>query len=420
LYRLDWLEQLKLTSASLPERIQVKGVSPTVWQLGFTSLLTDISAEMVNSVLPAFLVLYLHVSPLAYGTVDGLYHGVAVAFLSMAGSILADRTRRYREVAAAGYGLSALCKLGLIAAGAAWGWIAAITAIDRVGKGARVAPRDSLISLHSPREMIATSFAVHRALDACGSLLGPVTAFLILLYLPNSYDAVWVTSFVFALLGLSILFLFVRNPQGRHNPTEAHSYRELLNLKSNVPFRRIIAGAALLGALTVSDGFIYLALQKSGGVQPRYFPLLYAATACGYMVFSLPAGRLADRFGLTRVLIGGYIVLIAVYLLLGFGASTPGVVFLVPAMMGLYYACTEGILMALASGVIPAHLRTSGLAALTTVLGFGKLFSALLFGLLWQNYQERTAMAVFAILFACFIPLIWRTLGRRYEPGPAV
>jgi len=64
-----------------------------------------------------------------------------VALLSLAGGLLADRTRRYKEVAAAGYGISAICKLLLLGAGGAWGQLALITAIDRTGKGARTAPR---------------------------------------------------------------------------------------------------------------------------------------------------------------------------------------------------------------------------------------------------------------------------------------
>ncbi len=415
MYRLDWLEQLKLKSARVPERMQVAGVHPAVWHLGFTSMLTDVSAEMVTSVLPAFLVLYLHVSPLAYGTVDGLYHGMAVALLSIAGSIVADRKRNYREVAAAGYGLSALCKLALAAAGPAWGWVATITAIDRVGKGARVAPRDSLISLHSKRELLATSFAVHRSLDACGSLLGPLAAFLILSRLPNGYNAVWLTSFVFALLGLAILLLFVRNPEREIGGGAVHSFREMLALRDNLPFRGILAGSAILGALTVSDGFVYLSLQRASGLAPTYFPLLFSATSCGYMLFSLPAGMLADRFGMVRVLLTGYAVLIAVYLVLAFAGPLPGLIILIPALMGLYYAGTEGILRALTSRAVPEHLRASGLAALTTMLGFGKLFSALLFGYLWQTYHERTAMAVFAIALACLLPFVWLLLGPRND-----
>ena len=52
--------------------------------------------------------------------------------------------------------------------------------VDRAGKGIRAAPRDALISLNSDLAAYAMAFSVHRAMDACGSLLGPITAFALL------------------------------------------------------------------------------------------------------------------------------------------------------------------------------------------------------------------------------------------------
>ena len=171
---------------------------------------------MVHSLLPVYLVLHLHMSPLQFGTIDGIYSGMAMAMLALAGGFLADRTRRPKEVAAFGYAVSAACKLLFLIAGAAWGWIAAIVAFDRTGKGFRTAPRDAMISLCNPADSLATAFAVHRALDAGGALFGPVVAFVLLSQRPGSFDAIWLTSFAFALLGLAVLLLFVQNPSAQN------------------------------------------------------------------------------------------------------------------------------------------------------------------------------------------------------------
>ena len=91
-------------------------VTPNVWALGVTSLLTDASSEMVVSVLPMYFVLQLNLSPLAFGTLDGLYHGVT-ALTRWASGIAADRFRRHKEIAFVGYAMSAACRVGLLAAG---------------------------------------------------------------------------------------------------------------------------------------------------------------------------------------------------------------------------------------------------------------------------------------------------------------
>ena len=157
MYRLEWIEQLKLRLAGRPSAKQVAQVNPVVWKLGWTSFLTDISAEMVNSALPVYLVLYLRLSPLEYGAIDGMYNGLSVALVGLAAAVWADRTGRLKYVAVAGYGTSAVCKLLLLAAGGVWSWLLAIVWLDRTGKGIRTAPRDAIISLASPPSQLATS-----------------------------------------------------------------------------------------------------------------------------------------------------------------------------------------------------------------------------------------------------------------------
>src|SRR5262245_21808808 len=180
MYKFEWVERRKLrgTAPSSPSR--VGSVSPVVWKLGWTSFLTDISSEMVNSALPIYLVLHLHLSPLQYGAIDGVYNGLAVVLVSLIGGLIADRSRRHKEAALMGYVLSAVCKLLLLTAGGVWGWLIAVTGLDRIGKGIRGAPRDALISLNTPPKLMASAFAVHRALDAGGALLGPIVAFALL------------------------------------------------------------------------------------------------------------------------------------------------------------------------------------------------------------------------------------------------
>src|SRR5690349_16075267 len=107
MYRLEWVERLKLRQAHPVAPVASWQVSSIVWSLGFTSLLTDVAAEMVNSVLPAYLVLHLHLSPLQYGLIDGVYNGFAIALLSIAAGYVADRRSRQKAVALSGYGLSA-------------------------------------------------------------------------------------------------------------------------------------------------------------------------------------------------------------------------------------------------------------------------------------------------------------------------
>src|SRR5690242_19490456 len=200
---------------SLRRRLLGEGVNSNVVKLGITSLFTDISSESISTILPLYLMFYLGLSPLQYGFVDGLYQG-ASALVRVFGGVAADRWQRYKEVAGLGYALSAVSKLAMLAVGPAWTALAAIVLIDRSGKGIRTAPRDALISLSTPRGSLGVAFGVHRALDTCGAMLGPLVAFGVLSALPNAFDLVFIISFCAALVGLGVLSLFVDNRAPQH------------------------------------------------------------------------------------------------------------------------------------------------------------------------------------------------------------
>lgn len=76
-------------------------VDRNVVLLGLTSFFTDISSEMVATVLPLYIIFNLQLSPLQFGFVDGLYQGATV-LVRLVGGIVADRWRRYKVVAAVG------------------------------------------------------------------------------------------------------------------------------------------------------------------------------------------------------------------------------------------------------------------------------------------------------------------------------
>ena len=188
-------------------------VSRTVVLLGLTSMFTDISSEMVAAALPLYLVFGLGLTPLQFGVVDGVQQGAA-ALVRVAGGFAGDRWQRHKEVAVLGYGVSTISRLLFLPVGAAWTALTAVVMLDRLGKGVRTAPRDAMISLSSRNEDLATAFSVHRAMDTAGAMLGPLVAFAVLALVPNGFDAVFVVSFCFGLIGLAILVMFVDGRSG--------------------------------------------------------------------------------------------------------------------------------------------------------------------------------------------------------------
>ncbi|WP_442810675.1 MFS transporter [Streptomyces sp. NBC_01232] len=373
----------------------LRAVPGTVFALGLVSLVTDVSAEMVTAVLPLYLMAGLGMSPLAFGALDGLHQG-ATAVLRLAGGRIADRTRRRKLVAGTGYALSAACKAALLFVATPWS-VAAVLAADRTGKGLRTAPRDALISLSVPPGEQGRAFGVHRALDTAGALLGPLAAFGILWVAVDGYEAVFTVSCCIAVLGVLLLALFVREaPAPAPAPARPAlpPVRTLLRLPG---LRRLCLTAAALGLFTVGDAFLYLLLQRRLELSAAYFPLLPVGTAAVFLLAALPVGRLADRLGRRRVFLCGHVLLLGSCLLLL--APVPAGALLVVgvlAPLGLFYAATDGVLMAAAGPLLPAELRTTGLAVLQTAQALARFAGSLLFGAAWTLWGPGRALGLAA------------------------
>ena len=380
-------------------------VGGTVFALGTVSLLTDISSEMVAAVLPIYLTVALGLSPLAFGVIDGVYQGATV-FLRLAGGYVSDRVGRPKAVCQVGYGLSAVTKLGLIAAGGQVGPLTVVVALDRGGKGIRTAPRDALIAGSVHPSILGRAFGVHRAMDTAGAMAGPLLAFGLLLMLPGDYNSLFLTSFVIAVLGCLVLWAFVREPVAKQGQRTGRM-RDVLQLLRQPAFGRLALASGGLALFSVSDGFLYLGLRDLGAVRIAYFPLLFLGTAAVYLALAIPLGRLADRFGRTKVLIGGHVALLGSYLVLLAGEALPDALVLagVLALLGLYYAATDGVFAAVAAALSPPSVRGSGIAVVQTAVAGGRLLSAVLFGLLWTLFSQQLALVCFAVALLAVLPL---------------
>ncbi len=331
-------------------------VSRNVVMLGLTSMFTDLSSEMVTSVLPLYFMLQLGFGPVQFGAFDGVYQGLA-AVLAVVAAVVADRRQRHKRVAGTGYGLSAAAKLGLVVAGGSWVPTLGFLYLDRLGKGIRTAPRDALISLSSARDRLGTSFGVHRALDTVGAVLGPLAGAVILARNPAGYDVVFMTSFFVAVIGLGVLWCFVderrvgpeaaadeaaepagaadyvepasglppvESPPVESLPAEAFatesvpieaigqadldevasldpathlSWRSALVLWRVRPYRRVCLVACAFALLTPGDALLFLAIERRIHFTAAYFPLLYFGSSVVFLAAAIPIGRLADRVG---------------------------------------------------------------------------------------------------------------------------
>ena len=381
---------------------------------GITSLLTDISTEMVYPLVPLYLSI-LGAPPSALGLIEGLAESTA-SILKVFSGWFSDRIGRRKPVAVAGYTGSIAGKL-LLYASTGWGLVFAGRMVDRLGKGLRTAPRDALIADSTGKGMRGRAFGLHRALDTLGAAIGVVIAILLVTNIGphltrSGYLRIFLVSLIPAGLGVLVLLLARERAAGRSvagvsatrapeagasaqeaggvsrryrasrrcAASEARPLRMFRALPVRLRWFLIVVGLFALG--NSSNMFLLLRARDIGfsvvAVLSLY--LLYNGV---HGLLSYPAGRLADRIGKKRLLVAGYVIYGLVYV--GF-AFSPRVelIWVLFGVYGVYSALTEGLEKALVADVAPDEHRGAFIGLHATLVGIGLLPASLLAGALWS------------------------------------
>lgn len=347
--------------------------------LGITSLLTDISSEMVYPILPIYLVSRLGAGPAIMGVIEGFAESLA-SLLKVFSGHFSDRINKRKPFTIAGYACSSAGKVFLYLAGA-WSAVFAGRLIDRFGKGIRTAPRDALIAESSNSGSRGASFGLHRMMDTLGASSGVLIAYLIIRYYSGDMKQIFLFSLIPAAAAVLFLF-FVKEPPRRSAQASAPLRFSWGVLDKRLKLFLIFSFIFSLG--NSSNQFLLLRVQKLGNPIGRVL-LLYLFYNIVYAAVSYPASRLSDKIGRKNILVSGYLLYGLVYI--GFALnSSPGNFWLLFGVYGLYMGFTEGTEKALVVDIAPQQARATALGLHATLVGLGLLPASLLAGLLWKYF----------------------------------
>ena len=181
-----------------------KSLPRNIWATGITSFFTDTSTKMVYSIMPLFL-LSIGASKTTISLIEGIAESTASLLKAVSG-YWSDKIGRNKPFMLLGYGVTAL-----VTPLYAFIWLPVqvliVRFVERVGKGIRTAPRDSLISASIPKGETGRSFGFQKAMDNSGAIIGPLLASLFLFFNPKDYSALFLWATIPAILGvLAILF----------------------------------------------------------------------------------------------------------------------------------------------------------------------------------------------------------------------
>lgn len=379
---------------------------PQVILLGLAALLNDAASEMIYPLLPIFLSTTLGATPIVIGLIEGIADGMA-SILKYFGGVWSDRAKKRKPMVVTGYALAAGSRL-LIAAATMWPLVFAARLIDRTGKGIRSAPRDALISDVTPSDQRGRAYGFHRALDHTGAIVGPLLAVLLLQGLGVSLRA----TFLFAVLpgaaGVLMLAFLLRETkaaEANDEPPPAESSSSFLVHRSS--FKRALIAIALFSLANSSDAFLLLQAHAAG-VSTAMLPLLWAAHHVIKSLFSTRAGALSDRVDRRYLLITGWTIYAAIYVLFPFAKTLTSFVVLF-VLYAIPFTLTEGAERAWMADLAPIETRGKSFGVYYLTNGLCVLIGTAIFGLIYQQISPAAAFYTGAALAMSAVMAAWRS-----------
>jgi len=381
--------------------------------MGLMSFFNDLASEMIYPLLPVFLSTVLGAGPAALGLIEGVAESTS-ALLKFYSGYVSDRLKRRKPLVSFGYVVSNIVR-PLIGVATGWYSVLVLRFADRIGKGIRTAPRDSLLSSSTSTKRAGFVFGLQRAMDHAGAVLGPLAAALLLSTFAMGYRSVFLLSII---PGLAVIILSIAAL--KELPMSAPPRREQADaglrsaLKLESPFRRYLSALFIFHLGNSTDAFLLLR-ASSLGVSVAHIPLLWMTFHVVKSATCLAGGWASDLLGRRKLILAGWIIYSTVYL--GFAAaSSAGHIWGLFVIYGAYFGLTEGAERALVIETAKDSMPGTAFGIFNLTVGAAALPASVLFGLIWHYLGAETAFisgSALALTGAIILPKSGHSDKRR-------
>jgi len=333
------------------------------------------------------------------GVIEGIAQATASIFKTVSGWV-SDRVQARKPLILIGYTLSTLVK-PFLALTNFWYQVLTVRFFDRVGKGIRTSPRDALISDSVSENNYSRAFGFHRAMDTAGAVVGAILASLLLLLFSNyfnmdsltQYRNIFWISIIPGILAVIVVGVFVKDQKHKITLKKIEE-ASLKGLGKQFKIFLFISGVFQLAKFS----YILFILRASDlGVAIPLIPIIYLLYNIVYAVSARPIGELADRIGIRKVLILGYLLFCFTHL--GFAsASNAGQAWLFFIVFGIATAVLEVVPRAMVAHFSSHEKRATAFGYYHTAVGLMALPATAIGGFLWDSFGPTVAFSYGAVI----------------------
>ncbi|ANH39630.1 Major Facilitator Superfamily protein [Nocardioides dokdonensis FR1436] len=380
---------------------------------GVVSLFADMVYEGMRSVAGPLLG-SLGASAAVVGLVTGAGEALALV-LRLAAGPWADRTGGHWRATFVGYALTAVC-VPLLAVtpfvgAAGLGLASTLMLLERTGKAVRSPSKSALLAGVAQQVGRGRGFAVHKALDQVGALLGP----LVVAALVATTDLTWPAFLALALPGALAMVLLVqlrrRAPAGPPAAGPGPDVATVAVSTARLPrsFYLMATGVSASTFALMTFGVISFHLVEAGLLSLVTVPLLYAAAMAVEAVAALGTGWAYDHVG-ARVLLllpPAAAVVAPLSLSTTLGTAVAGVL-----VWGAATGVQDSTVKAWVADLVPRERLGTGYGVFAAFQGAAALAGGTVAGVLYAEHLVAL-VALVAGLQVGALALLWRALHPR-------
>jgi MFS family permease len=359
------------------------GLTRNIIIVGFVSLFTDLSSQMVFPLIPLFLTSVLGAGAWLVGLVEGVAETTA-SLLKVFSGYWSDKIKKRKPFILTGYGLSTIAK-PLFAFASSGIFVLLIRVSERIGKGIRNAPRDAIIAESTDESVRGKAYGFHRAMDGVGSIFGAIIALILLPIL--GFRNIFLFAFIpGAIAVFLVLFIKEKNKSDKHATKQDISIKiSLKKLPRNLKLFIFVSSIFAIGHF----GYAFLLLKVQNiGLSDNTAILFYVFFYIIYTIFVIPSGILSDKIGRKPIIIGGYILFAITSIGLMLSNSFNSVLFFF-IVYGIFYAMIDGVQRAFVVDLAPSELKATALGTFHTAIGLVALPGGFIAGLIWDTISPE-------------------------------
>ncbi len=340
--------------------------------LGTSSLLNDISSEIIKPLLP-LMILSLGGGSILVGLLNGLRNFISFAFRIFFG-YLSDFTKKRKVWVTSGYGISAVFKFLLSIASTPLE-VVGFGSTERLGKAIRTSPREALIAESMPKKR-GLGYGIDLLMDRSGAIIGTIAvAVLVETQILKIKGIILIAS----IIALTALIPLIWVKETKFKRLKKSFVLSLKTLSKNVKRFLWVIGLFSIGNIGL---FFTILKAKEISHSNSISIVLYALFNIIFAIFVIPFGRLGDKRRKLSIVIG--LSLFAFSSILFAFSNDISSLLISFIVLGFAYAMSMGNMKAYITEISKPNEKATALGIAETLQGIISLPTALIAGFLWN------------------------------------